>query len=260
MRILLIDDEIVALNVLKKRVDWVQYGFSEVLTAQDTNQARQILDKGHVDLVLSDIEMPGEDGLALVEYINQNYPDTVSIIITCHADFNYIKKAMKHKVMDYILKPIDYDELKALLHQFAEKRKRIDRQDKMNQILKSIRQETVHQAYNDEQISSEDRIGRVKKYIEEHLREKLYVEDLARLVHVNDQYLMRIFKKETGMSLTQYISDRRILQAGELLKFSEYNINYIADLVGFENLSYFAKSFKKHTGFTPSEYRSRFGV
>ena len=74
---------------------------------------------------------------------------------------------------------------------------------------------------------------------------KLYVEDLARLVHVNDQYLMRLFKKETGMSLTQYINEQRILKASHLLKHSDYNINYVADLVGYENLSYFARSFKK---------------
>ncbi len=258
MRILLIDDELVALNVLKKRIDWVQFGFSEVLTAQDTEQAKQILAKGHVDLVLSDIEMPGEDGLALVQHINQHYPDTESIIITCHADFDYIKKAMKSKVIDYILKPIDYDELKDLLNQFAENRKRIDSQDKLNQILKQVRPKTAPEEHASEQVSSEDRIAHVKRFIDEHLRDKLYVEDLARLVHVNDQYLMRLFKKETGMSLTQYINEQRILKASHLLKHSDYNINYVADLVGYENLSYFARSFKKSTGFTPSEYRNRF--
>ncbi len=69
---------------------------------------------------------------------------------------------------------------------------------------------------------------------------------------------MRIFKKETGMSLTQYINEQRLLMAGHLLKHSDYNINYVADLVGFENLSYFTRLFKKNTGFTPSEYRHRF--
>ena len=254
MRILLIDDEEVALNVLKKRVDWVQYGFSEVLTAQDARQAKLILARGHVDLVISDIEMPGEDGLALAQYINENYPATESVIVTCHADFNYIKKAMKTQVLDYILKPIDYDELKALLQQFADHRKLVDDQDRTNQILRGA--PIVREA---ESGTNEDRIGRVKIYIENHLRDKLYIEELARLVHVNGQHLMRIFKKDTGMSLTQYINERRILMAGHLLKHSDYPINYIADLISFENMSYFTRLFKKYTGFTPSEYRSQFG-
>lgn len=258
MRILLIDDELVALNNLKKRVDWLAYGFTEILTAQDADQARQILADGHIDLVLSDIEMPGESGLALVESINKDYPDTESIIITCHADFNYIKKAMKAKVLDYVLKPIDYTELKTLLAQFAEQRKRLISRDKLELILQQIQPPTEPVDREGIPISPEDRIEFIKQFIQRNLREKLYVEDLARLVHINDQHLMRIFKKETGMSLTQYINEQRLLMAGHLLKHSDYNINYVADLVGFENLSYFTRLFKKNTGFTPSEYRHRF--
>ena len=249
MRILLIDDELVALNNLKKRVDWLAYGFTEVLTAQDADQARQILADGHIDLVLSDIEMPGESGLALVESINKDYPDTESIIITCHADFNYIKKAMKAKVLDYVLKPIDYTELKTLLAQFAEQRKRLISRDKLELILQQIQPPTEPVDREGIPISPEDRIEFIKQFIQRNLREKLYVEDLARLVHINDQHLMRIFKKETGMSLTQYINEQRLLMAGHLLKHSDYNINYVADLVGFENLSYFTRLFK-NTGFT----------
>ena len=74
MKILLVDDEIVALHALKKRVDWVKYGFTEVLTAQDGATARAVFEKNRIDLILCDIEMPGEDGLSLVEYIRTAYP------------------------------------------------------------------------------------------------------------------------------------------------------------------------------------------
>ena len=111
MKILLVDDEIVALNALKKRVDWVKYGFVEVFTARDGEQARSILKQEKIDLVLCDIEMPGESGLDLVEYIKDTYPQTDCIMVTCHADFGYVKKSMRVKAFDYILKPIDYEEL-----------------------------------------------------------------------------------------------------------------------------------------------------
>lgn len=92
MKILLIDDEIVALNALKKRVDWVCYGFTEIFTAQDIASAKEILKKENIDMMLCDIEMQGENGLSLVEYARENYPEICSIMVTCHADFNYIKK------------------------------------------------------------------------------------------------------------------------------------------------------------------------
>ena len=119
MRILLIDDEIVALNALKKRVDWMEYGFTEVLSAQSSEEARELLSKDTVDLVLCDIEMPGEDGLGLVQFIKTTWPDTECIMVTCHAEFDYIKRAMKSGVKDYILKPIDYEELATFLVQFS---------------------------------------------------------------------------------------------------------------------------------------------
>lgn len=254
MRILLIDDEIVALKALKKRVDWVKYGFTEVLTAQDAAQARALLEKYTVDLLLCDIELPGESGLSLVEFVKEQYPASECIMVTCHADFNYIKKAMKYKVFDYILKPIDYEELEGLLTQFAAERQKEQEKAELGRLVEKAQEKRGTEPEEDGQ----ERLQVVKKYIEEHIREKIYVEELAGLVHVNEQHLMRIFKRETGRSLTEYIAERRIVIASSLLKDTDYSINFVADCVGCENYSYFTKIFKKYTGFTPREYRAQF--
>ena len=266
MRILLIDDEIVALNALKKRVDWVKYGFSEVLTAQDAATARAFLEKDRVDLVLCDIEMPGEDGLSLVEYVKTKDPATECIMVTCHADFNYIKKAMKFGVKDYILKPIDYEELDGLLVQFGEAFRSRQEKEQLGKLVGKVRERKESKAKEGqektgarlEEDSAEARLRVVKQYIEDHIQEKITVKDLANLVHINEQHLMRVFKRETGQSVLEYITERRILIAGSLLKDTEYSINFIADCVGCENYSYFTKLFKKFTGYTPREYRIQF--
>lgn len=253
MKILLVDDEIVALNALKKRVDWIQYGFTEVFTAQDAKEAREALFAQKIDLVLCDIEMPGEDGLSLVEFIKTAYPSTECIMVTCHADFNYLKKSMKCRVYEYVLKPIDYEELGTILVQFSEERRKSENREKIEKIM-----ERTIDARRQEENLSFDRLEQVKQYIEEHLQEKIYVEDLAKLVHINEQYFMRLFKRQTGQSVTEYITERRIQVGSALLKDTDKSINFIADCVGCENYSYFTKLFKKHTGFTPSEYRAQF--
>lgn len=250
MKILLVDDEIIALNALKKRVDWLKYGFTEVLAAQDAAGARALLEKNRIDLLLCDIEMPGESGLELVAWVRDNHPAAECVMVTCHADFNYLKTAMKSQVSDYILKPIDYAELEALLQRFVEQRESARQRERLDKIVEQAQEDKGPPVPE-----GEDRIETVKRYIEEHIRERIYVEDLARLVHVNDQHLMRIFKRETGQSIMDYISEQRVLLAGNLLKNTDHSVNFIADCVGCENYSYFTKLFKRYTGLTPSEYR-----
>lgn len=253
MKVLLIDDEIVALNALKKRVDWLKYGFTEVLTVQDAALAKEVLANHDIDLMISDIEMPGEDGLSLIAYAKDTYPLVECIFVTCHAKFDYIKKAMKYKAWDYIVKPIDYEELDGLLLQFREYKRKVKQKADIEYLVKKTQGEKSEPTEN-----GEGRLVIVKQYMEEHIHEQIHAEDLARLVHVNSQHLMRIFKKETGQSILEYITGRRIEIAGNMLKETDSTINFIADCVGCENYSYFTKLFKRYTGFTPSEYRAQF--
>ena len=250
MRLFLIDDEIVALNALKKRVDWLKYGFTEVYTAQETKSVWEFLKKDTVDLILCDVEMPGENGLEFLKEVKIKYPKTECIMVTCHADFNYIQKAMRYGAEDYILKPIDYEELEEILNKYIAKLE-------MNQ-MQTRREELIEQVAHHRSDDSESRIPLVMEYIDEHLRDKITIRELADLVHINEQHLMRIFRKETGRSVVEYITDRRMLTASDLLRNTDLSVNFIADCVGCENYSYFTKIFKKHTGLPPREYRMKF--
>lgn len=254
MRVLLVDDEIVALNALKKRVDWVKYGFTNVLTAQDAETAKALIAAHSIDLIISDIEMPGEDGLSLIKFVKEVYPSVDCIFVTCHAKFDFIKTAMKYKAWDYILKPIDYDEFEGLLQQFCDYKTSSARKADLDKIVEKTKEEKEN--YED---AGEERLEVVKKYIEEHIREQIYIDDLAKLIHMNSHYLMRFFKKKTGESIVEYVTKQRIMIASNLLKETDYSINFIADCVGYDNYSYFTKSFKRKTGYTPSEYRTQYG-
>lgn len=260
MKILLVDDEIVALNALKKRVDWMKYGFTEVFAAQDVSTAGEIVEKERIDLILCDVEMPGGNGLSFIEQVRDKHPRIRSVIITCHAEFDYVQKAIRCGARDYILKPIDYEELGSLLEQLTQEIAAEESRDKIGRLAERTRELKAADGGADalDMDSNEERLSRVKAYIEEHIQEKISVKDLAELVHINDQYLMRIFKRETGQSILEYMTDRRIIIASSMLKDTDYSINFIADCVGCDNYSYFTKLFKKQTGFTPREYRGQF--
>lgn len=105
--------------------------------------------------------------------------------------------------------------------------------------------------------SQEDVICRLKEYIEHHLGENLSRSVLAQEVFLSEGYISKIFLKETGISLPNYIAERRIEKAREYLSHSALPVSRIATEVGYNNFSYFSKTFWDLTGCTPNEYRIR---
>lgn len=110
---------------------------------------------------------------------------------------------------------------------------------------------------NSEETNQEDVIRQIKVYIEQHLAENISRTDLAREVFLSEGYLSKIFLKETGISIPNYIAERRMEKAREYLENSTLPVSRIATEVGYNNFSYFSKTFRDLTGCTPNEYRMR---
>lgn len=100
--------------------------------------------------------------------------------------------------------------------------------------------------------------SQVCAYIDAHYREEIHREELGELVFLNTDYLSRIFKKEKGISISNYIIQKRVEEAKKLLTQSTLPINTVSLYVGYSNFSYFTKMFKDNTGYAPLEYRRSF--
>ena len=79
--------------------------------------------------------------------------------------------------------------------------------------------------------------------------------EIALAVHLNPQYFMRLFKKETGKSVLEYITDCRLSSARQMLEETNLPITEVALAAGYDNFSYFSKLFRRNEGMSPSEYR-----
>lgn len=101
-------------------------------------------------------------------------------------------------------------------------------------------------------------VAKITNYISAHLTEDLSREQLADKVFLNPSYLSRLFKKETGQSLTDYIIHIRMKEAQRLLSRTNMKIVQVSEQSGYHNVSHFSKMFKKVTGITPQEYRNLF--
>ena len=96
------------------------------------------------------------------------------------------------------------------------------------------------------------------EFIRNHYQDKIYIRDLAENANMNEQYFCRFFKKILGKSPVTYINEYRIKQAIILLQTTDEAIMDICLDCGFNNLGNFLREFKKHTGFTPLQYRKHF--
>ncbi len=103
-----------------------------------------------------------------------------------------------------------------------------------------------------------DRLTKVLHFVNTSYRQKIELEKVAEIAHLHPSAFCRYFKEKTGKSLSQYISDLRISYACKLITEGRLSISQICYECGFNNLSNFNRSFKKHTGFTPTAYYSNF--
>ena len=98
-------------------------------------------------------------------------------------------------------------------------------------------------------------INACKEYIYSHIKERITIEDLADEFGVSASYLSRLFKKETGISVSAYIRQQKIEIAKNLLQFSGYSIIDIANRLSFSSQSHFIQQFRESVGMTPKKYR-----
>lgn len=101
-------------------------------------------------------------------------------------------------------------------------------------------------------------VDKCMDYVSKHYKEKIYLQDMADSMGLSSTYLSRLFSRETGMRLQDYINSFRVERAANLLIYSEESISYISEYVNFPSQSYFGKMFRKYKHMTPKEYRDRY--
>lgn len=120
MKLLLVDDEEYVIESIKRNLDLTETGVSEVYTAFSVQQAKNIMGMVDIDIVISDIVMPGGTGFDFVEWVRKEELKVQVIFLTSYAEFDYARRAIQLNSVDYLLKPIDFDKLKEAVQRAAE--------------------------------------------------------------------------------------------------------------------------------------------
>lgn len=123
---------------------------------------------------------------------------------------------------------------------------------------RAIEELTVRVKQKLEKPRTSSHVERAKDYVRKHYREKIYLDDIADSIGISPTHLSKLFKKETGQCLQDYINEERVFRAANLLMYSELSLMEIAEYVHFPSQSYFGKIFKQFKGVSPRIFRDQY--
>ncbi|WMJ80545.1 response regulator [Clostridium sp. MB40-C1] len=230
-RIILADDEHLEIEALKIIIDKKVEMASVVGEAHNGEEVIQMNEVLNPDVIVMDIIMPGMNGLEVAELIKKKDKNKKIVLMSAYDDFEFVQRALRIKVDDYLLKPIRPEKIAKVLNRLI---------DSDNKNL----------FYTDE-------LKRALNYIEKNFRENIMLKDVANYMKFSTTYLSKRFKKDMGTNFNKYLTQRRIEEAKKLLENTNISINDLAFDVGYNEPNYFCKVFKKLEGVTPLEYRCK---
>ena len=237
-RTIVIDDERHIADGLAKLIPHIDPRFEVIRAFYESRAALRWMEThiADIDLVVTDVCMPGMSGLELIEHFFEPGKPPRFIILSGFSEFDYARRAISYGVAAYLLKPVDTDELKKVLGEIAEA--------SAGQAMKGT--------------SSADETGLIRtlrQYILTHYCD-FSVMKMAEDLSMNGEYLSRMFKRETGVSVNGFLMEVRMKKAAELLRENCFMKVYeVCELVGYHDQIYFSKQFKKYYGTLPKQYQ-----
>ncbi|AOZ91219.1 response regulator transcription factor [Paenibacillus crassostreae] len=253
LQILLVEDEINLRSRFRKLLEDVIGGCKVVGEASNGLEALEWLKTNVTEIVITDIRMKDMNGIELMKRLKEQSPSMPMVIISGYSDFAYVREALRYEVTDYLLKPLDRVELAHVIQKLTNKLKG-NNTIHMEQPLQTLSTNTMSSDPVDV-VKERQIIRKIKEIITLRLEQDISLQYLADQVHLNHRYLSVLFKTETGINLSDYVTKCRMEKAKGLLKHTQLKIQDISRLVGYPNNKYFMSVFKQVVGFTPTEYR-----
>lgn len=241
-KLMIVEDETVIRRGLVQTIDWGQMGFEVIADAENGQKALEAIGRECPDVIMTDIRMPIMDGLELMSTVNRMYPQISMVVLSGYGDFSYAQHAISCGVLGYILKPTkDADIIEA----FA----------KVKSVLDGTLGREEPKPLKQIARSQDPIIAQVKEYIDTHFSDRVSLEDVARIAHMNPTYFSTYFKQKSGESFKDYLVGVRMENAKALALQTDLTSYSIAMMVGYDDARHFSKLFKNTFGKSIAELR-----
>ncbi|KQY94492.1 AraC family transcriptional regulator [Paenibacillus sp. Root52] len=277
-KVLLVEDEVFVRESVREIISWEELGYTVIGESGNGTEALAMIIQDTPDLVLTDIVMPGMDGLELLKQTRQAGLKTKFVMLTCMGEFEYVRRAMEYGASNYILKlSMSVDSLRDTLRKVSAElgTSAEERMEEGHQEVSSptplITSTSASLTISPDSLSETDlpfipvrepvvkhpEISKIIEYIGQHYDQDITVKSMSRYVMMGENYVSALFKKKTGHTLIHYLHGVRMEKAAEYLRETNLPVQEIGYRVGFGSDNYFIKIFKRWTGCTPSQYRHR---
>lgn len=253
-RILVADDEPIERSVVSKKIQTFFPDQFEIVLAENGREAVSLFREKECQIALLDIEMPGMNGLEAAASIRAEDDYACIIFLTAFDEFDYAKKAITLRALDYLLKPGNDVELITAIEEAVREVEKLKSQPPENG------KETPGNTLCSEELGNvrvKAVAERILSYIDANYAQDISMQDAARAMGYADAYFCKIFKESFDKSFMVYLADYRMEKARELLEDMTVNIKDVGSSVGYRDSNYFTKVFKRIVGVTPTEYRTQ---
>lgn len=253
IKVMVADDERWIRKGIIKMLDWdmferTGYGPFQIFEADTVDLALNIYEEERMEVVISDVKFPVEDGCTLCERIYLQNSAVKIIMISGYNEFAYVKRALQYKAVDYLLKPVDKRILNTVFLKCMEE---IEQEKGAQKIPENPGTAAIVADSGDARGIILESMNKIRT----NYQDKYSLADFAYKYNLSEAYYSAIFKKYSGVSLTTFIMHVKIDKAIDLMTTTRNKICDIGEMVGYEDQHYFTKVFKKVTKQSPRQYR-----
>ncbi len=245
LKVLLVEDEDLIRRGLRFQMDWTAAGCGGADEAASGREGLEKIGLLRPDVVVTDVRMPDMDGLEMLKRGLEVCPFD-AIVVSGYGEFDYAQQAIRLGVAEYLLKPVDFNDLRGCIQKIVARRRQRQQggQDpSAPPLVPNIDPAAVTNRY----------AARMLRYIQEHYAERISLTDLSQELNVSCTHLNAKFKAEVGYTFHDFLNHYRISRAVELQKQGTWKLYEIAEMVGFSDYKYFNKVYKKYVGYPPNK-------
>ncbi|MFT3984436.1 MAG: response regulator [Lachnospiraceae bacterium] len=240
---LIIDDEKPVRIAITALGDWKKYRILQLHYATNGKEGIACMRELHPEFVFVDMQMPLMNGIEFLEQARRDFPKSKYIVVSGYDEFHYAQAAIKNGAVDYLLKPINSEDLNTAIERaFIQLGGQLDEQP---------------EDADARQLSPGEVIEIIRDDIEKNYATDISISMFSEKYFFSKEYLSKLFKKQYGIGIYEYALKLRMNRAKELLSNNTIQIQEISDRLGYSNNNYFSKAFKNYYGISPTDYRDR---
>lgn len=253
-KVLLVEDEDMIRGGIKYSIDWLEIDCVVVGEACDGKEGMEKIRELRPDIVLTDINMPLMDGIAMIEEAQKLHTFS-SIIISGYNEFHLAKRALHLGVTDFLVKPLEEEQLIGALESAKGKVKLMLKYDEIANLPAEAELRPPSFEAMDDKLKTSQHVAKMIAYVQENYHRKISIHHLVNLLGLSASYLSQKFKLETSYTFNDFLNRYRIHKAMEMLRAGEGKVYTIAQDCGFSDYKYFISIFKKYANCTPGQYQ-----